>query len=283
MKTISLTRVENGSEVTFEALIPDRLKVVMDHASEAGRGQFAFIELHTSGVSNPKCESPRISDKWVCVRPRYDLYLERKRKAVEAMTFDDVLPLPQHLLDKAKLEGTESYRPLFDTAREELLASVEKSESGRDTRTGYGHYNGVTVHLRTGKDGKNTILLADPKSGLPVVDSVMLYWYPISERVHDEGKFKSTDSHAKTRMKNHIEGLAMARQWRCISLGQDNFAAVHINGKALLGKVNDLLSAASDAELARVFREISFVAMLGDLTPLEALQREVKQEAEQKA
>lgn len=284
MQTITLTKTEDGRTVEFPALCPDKLQIVLEQVTDAGRGQFAFVQQHVSGLTDPKCTRKRVSDKWVLVKPRYDRYLERKMEALRGLQFDMVSAdsFPQKLIDKAEATG-KTLRELFDTAKSELLASGEASEAGRDTRTGYGSFNGVTVHLRTAKDGKQTILLADPATGLPVVDSIMLYWYSIKEREHVKGEYKPTNSHAKTLMKNYLESLAVARPWRSLSLGLNNFAAVHFGGKKVLGMVNDLLSAQEDAELSRVFREASYIAMLGPLTPLEALQNEAEAETEQKA
>jgi hypothetical protein len=183
---------------------------------------------------------------------------QRKVKALEAITLDDVLPLVESdpvlsTLDRATV------RDLFTGRKAQEIESLTRTLDGkRDDSHREGHdrcyvtvADGVKVNLDCKKvDGKMVPVLHD---GLPVAESIMLHYLELSSVTVTEGVRKEVNSGASVRMKNCIDRLLNKRSvgLKTFSLKADNFESVTVNREAITRE--DLLKESQGELLADLF------------------------------
>lgn len=251
-----------------EIAMSDDLASVLGEVSSAQRGRFAYVEAHRSGVTDPACNRPTVSDKWFIGNPRYDRYLERKSAAFLPLTLAEVatnvsreqwLKLTGKLTAEntaaaAKKKPETTIEQLFTKAKAELLKSIVTTQAGDRSdgfRTGhdacYATFTGgdvsVSIHLKTDDDGNGHKRPFPGSFGLFEASSIMLPYFLLNRRTIDPGDWREVDSKALTLMKRAIEAASGVPEWNCLSLGVGNFKSVSLNSGTILGKVQDMTAA----------------------------------------
>lgn len=167
---------------------------------------------------------------------------ERKRKALESITFDDVKDAIAREPKLATLTLTEQ-KALFNERLGEMVDSLTKTLDGDRTdahRQGhdrcYLHLaEGVKVNYVTekGKDGLMHPVLTD---GFPTVASIMLTYLENSKVTRVEGVRKVVNSKPPKLMSNAIESVLNKRSVgiKTASLKEDNFERLVIDSEVVL-------------------------------------------------
>lgn len=235
--------------------MPDALNDVCEHIATVKRGRFGVIAGHQSGIDNPKCVRPTISDITFITQPRYDRYLERMRAAVSAVCFlPFVNSLPQSLYQemKAKDKGGD-LEAAFDAAKADVLASLAESlegDGGDAHRMGhrlcYATFDAgdvpVKCHLATEKGDDGLMRPIVESNGLMAVDSIMLPFFTVSRKVIDKGDWKETNSRLPTLLKDAIRKATGLPEWKALSLGKGNFRTLTLDKATVYGLVAQPLS-----------------------------------------
>ena len=264
MKTIIVEHMGIAKEVA----INDQLGMILEEVASAKRGRFAYVENHVSGIGDPKCTTPGVSDKWFISLPRYDRYLERVAYNVGAMDFFAFTndPTRNNYADIQKKLSGGDMEELFNEAKAAILKSVLKTQEGdrsdgfrRGHDACYAYCNisgmGVTLHLQTEDDGTGHKRPAGEGDYL-LADSIMLPFFLLDRRVHVKAVYKPTNSKALTLMKDAIKEVAGIPEWNAFSLGKGNFSYISLDSKVIIGKVADMTTARREAQLAAFVRFI---------------------------
>lgn len=167
---------------------------------------------------------------------------ERKRKALESITFADVADAIAANPKLAALTATDA-RKLFDERKAQEIESIETTQAGdRSDAHRQGHdrcymhlADGVKVNYETekGKDGLMHPVLTD---GFPTVASIMLTYLENSKVTRVPGVRKVVNSGASVLMKNAIATKLNERSVgiKTLSLKEDNFERLVIDGEVIL-------------------------------------------------
>lgn len=279
------TRFVQYQNVETEIALSDDLAAVLDEVASAKRGRFAFVSEHHSGVNDPKCVRPTVSDKWFISNPSYPKYLQRKGAAILALADEvqvfqlisvrDAGKLQNKLAEEnakatAKKKTAVTMSVLFQEAKKALLESIAATQTG-DRTDGYriGHDAcyakftsgdvGVSLHLKTENDGEGHKRPVFGFMGLMEADSVMLPYFLITRRMVDAGEWLPTDSKALTLMKRAIEEASGVPEWTNLSLGVGNFKHITLNSAEIRGKLGEMVKSAA---------ETAFIALLRDICAL---------------
>jgi len=285
------TRTVSYFGQNVEISVTDQTALVIDAVNETGRGQFGYIQNHVSGVpGKDKCVRPSVSNIWFLTNPRYDRYLARLREAVAALDIAKVSALTpikrwDELREKAA-KGKKDLTALFATAKEEILASIEKTASG-DRSDGYreGHdrcyvrLGNVTIHLVTAPGEDGIMVPIRDENGRMIADGCMLPFYTIKRVYADKGEWEETDSRALTIAKECIRKATGLYDFKTFNLAKANFTAITFNSQTIFGFVRDAENAELDVSLMDYIRDI------GGLTadPLSVLRAEAQTVATVKA
>jgi hypothetical protein len=165
---------------------------------------------------------------------------ERKVKALQAITFDDVLEGVKSDATLSKLDRA-TVKTLFEGRKAQELESLNKSLDGnRSDAHREGHdrcyvriAEGVKVNLDCVKvDGIQQPVLHD---GLPVAESIMLHYLELSSTTLVPGQYKVVNSGASVLMKNLIEKNLNARSVgiKTFSLKSDNFQKITVSRQTI--------------------------------------------------
>jgi len=260
--------VEYKGEQT-EINVNDQTALVIDAVNAAKRGRFGWIFNHVSGTPGEKnCIKPAVSDICFLTNPRYDRYLTRKREAVQNMSLDAVAGniRPERWselrekAEKAKLNLT----TLFETAKSELLTSIEKTETGdRNDGQRQGHDNcyarceNVTIHLATtmGSDGIMEPVF-DSVNDKMTVEGCMLPFYVVRRIYRDRGEWKTVNSRPLTIMKDAIIDTTRLYDWKAFNLAKANFSAITFDSQTIFGFVRDHNTAIFDVVISEIVKDI---------------------------
>ena len=206
--------------------------------NKTAKGGFACI--HGYKPSSNIIDQP-VFDITLISRISYERLCERKLKALDAITFDQIKPILAQFPKLAKLTESEQ-RKLF---QERLLYMMGQVESDRP-RTSAQHQahqrnyvtiaQGIIGHLvcetvvENGKRLRFPIQTRDG-SGSYTLDTIMLAGLPVQKRVIAEGSYKVVNSRAPTIMGQAIERLLpkVSTSYRRYSLKGDNFDRVSIS------------------------------------------------------
>jgi hypothetical protein len=199
---------------------------------------------------------PPLHDYQVITRFSYAKLQERKRDALEAITWkqvkDDILSIPK-VAALAKEKGEEHIRGIFNERKAKELDSIHVSASGDRSDSHrqahdrcYGRVmEGIRVHYQTHKiDGETHPILTD---GLPTVESIMLNVLILSRNVREPGERKAVNSGVPVLISNAIAKQLNARSvgFKALSLKPGNFETVRMGGVMLneadTAKLGDLL------------------------------------------
>lgn len=167
---------------------------------------------------------------------------QRRAKALEAITFNDVAPkvAADPVLSLLSMADCKKH---FDDRKAALIETLTKTLSGdRDDAHRQGHdrcyatiSEGVKVNYITEKspsDGKKYPVLVN---GIPQVESIMLMVLELNRHYIVEGQYKPVKSGAPVLMGKVIESFLNKRSVaiKAISLKSDNFAKLTLSGTAL--------------------------------------------------
>lgn len=216
-----------------------RQAVALETLTEARKGGFASIKGY---VSRTGYLVPKVSDIVALTRISVLKLYGRKIDAANALTLGDVLdalPTNSRLRDLTanELETLFNERRQFEVeSMQKTLAGVRDDARRQAADTFYRTIStGVQVHLKTVKVGKETELVYDDSTGLPIAESIMLAYIPISESVIVEGEYKPVNSGNPVLMGNAIEKcLPKACKLRKASLKEDNFDSIVIDGNTII-------------------------------------------------
>jgi hypothetical protein len=263
----------NYDGVHVPVCIHDDLKAVLDHIASVKRGRFGVITDHQSGIDNPKCIRPTVSDITFITNPKYENWLARMVAAVTAVEF---LPMVnamapksfQEILVKAKQQNVED---IFNEAKQAILDSLNTSQDG-DGEDGYrmGHrlcyatYTAgdvsVKCHLVTEDDGTGHKRPVANGDGYMEVKSVMLPFFTVSRKVTDKGDWKETNSRVLTLMKDAIKDATGIPEWKTISLGKGNFRTLTLDKATVFGLVSEPLKTTITVPQADFFSFLTGIA-----------------------
>lgn len=186
--------------------------------------------LHGYRPTTNYIKSP-VLDIQMLTRFNYTRLIERKRDALEAITFDDVQDAIAANPKLAALTVVKA-RELFEARKGMQLESIRKTlEGDRSDAHRQGHdrcyvtfANGVKGHLVTEKDSDG-LMQPVTLNGLPIVKSIMINYLELNRKVVTEGEYKTVNSGAPVLMGNAISSLLNARSvgLKTASLKDDNF------------------------------------------------------------
>lgn len=263
--------------------MPDALNDVCEHIATVKRGRFGVITGHQSGIDNPKCERPTVSDITFITNPRYDRYLERMKTAVQAVEFVTFIGKVPNLKEMKAKNGGENLEPAFDAAKKDILDSLKDSQSGegedahRGHRLCYATFDAgdvpVSCHLATEKGDDGLMRPIVESNGLMSVNSIMLPFFTVSRKVTDPGKWKETNSRLHTLMKDAIRKATGLPEWKALSLGKGNFRTLTLDKATVFGMVAEPLKAVVSVPQADFFAYIAGLAD-GFWSALEAMREE---------
>ena len=254
MQTIKVQYSGNEVEVNCD----EQTIATLQEIKNAGRGQFAFIRGHISGLSNKKCLTTEISDRWFLARPKYGNYVRRMTDAICTIDATKAFEyIGSHYSDEERqtiekyaqknFEGDESMQLLFDREKETLLSRLrgtDKTTSGHrmGQDVNYADWNGWRIHLVTGYiDGVKRPVVSE--NGLMKVDSIMLPFFEI-KKSHSrnglrKGVYKLVKSRGDTLMRNAVKRATGISDWKTFSLNNANFESISLSGSKISGWVDD--------------------------------------------
>lgn len=187
-------------------------------------------------------EVPPVQDIVMVTRFSTEKVYERKRKALESITFDDV---KDAIAREPKLKAltVAEQEALFNERLQEMVNSLTKTLNGdRSDAHRQGHdrcylhiAEGVKVNYVTekGPDGLMHPVLTD---GFPTVASIMLTYLENSKVTRVEGVRKVVNSKPPKLMSNAIESVLNKRSVgiKTLSLKEDNFERLVIDNEVVL-------------------------------------------------
>ena len=222
-----------------EFICSARQAAAIQRLIEARKGGFARIKGY---VSKTDYITPKTSDITALTRISVLKVYERKIDALHALTFDDVKAAIR-ADSRLKRLADDELRIVFDDRRSAEIASMERTLAGErdDARriaadTYYATIDtGVAVHFKTEKRGGETYMVRDGATGLPIAESIMLTYIPVSETVLVEGVRKTVNSGNPVLMSNVIKSLMpKGCKLQKASLKEDNFDSIVIDGDVVL-------------------------------------------------
>lgn len=180
-------------------------------------------------------------DLQIITRFEYGKLNERKRKALESLTFAMVA---EDIAKAPKLSALPSgdCLDLFNSAKAAAIASIDKTAAGeRDDAHRQGHdrcyarvADGVKAHFVTEKAGDGLMypVLSD---GLPVLASIMVPYLELNKTVRVPGEYKVVNSGAKVLMDKVIEKHLNLRSvgYKTLSLKEGNFESITVDKQTI--------------------------------------------------
>lgn len=204
---------------------------------ETRKGGFARIYGYVATTGRI---TPTVYDATVTTRFSYEKLKERKRKATEALTINDIFAhLPK---DNAKVKAAtlDELERVFKERKQSEVDSYNGlgNDAQRDAHSRcYAHISdGVRVHYITAKDSDGLMqpVLTD---GFPTADSIMLNCLELSRTVRDAGTYKTVNSGLPVLVGNAIKAALKAqgvRSMNVVSLKEMNFERLAIDGEVVL-------------------------------------------------
>lgn len=185
---------------------------------------------------------PPVQDIVMVTRFSVEKLYQRKKNALQSITFEDVKPNIQKEPKLSQLTEPEQIK-IFNERLAGAIASLEKSLSGdRSDAHRQGHdrcylqlAEGVKVNYVTekGADGLMYPVLTD---GFPTVASILINYLENSKVTRVDGERKVVNSGAPVLMSNAIEQLLNKRSVgiKTVSLKEDNFERLVIDNEVVL-------------------------------------------------
>jgi hypothetical protein len=171
------------------------------------------------------------------------LYL-RKIAALEALKLDDIR---EAIAKDSKLSvlSDAELQVALDARKAMEIASMTKTLDGvrEDARRQSHDRNylplgaGVKVHFLTEKSAVDGLTYPVLRDGLPQVKNVMVSAIEVSRKVIKEGVYKTTNSGVPVRISHAMQSaLPKSTKLKMLSLGDENFESLVIDGEAILPK-----------------------------------------------
>lgn len=185
----------------------------------------------------------------------------RKIAALRNLSFGDIVVKGEKLVSLPVAEQETLFKSCVNT----MIGSMEKTLDGvRDDAHRIAHdtfyaksADGIKVHLKTTKVGKETVL--DLVDGLPVVESIMVGMIELNRTVVQEGERKVVNSGAKVLMDKCIEKALNGRSvsFKTLSLKEGNFDSLRMDGETftpdnILTKVRESVRMVSTEDLTNI-------------------------------
>jgi hypothetical protein len=227
MPNIVIVTAPDGRKVRMTLKQANALEV-LENAHGGG-----CAAVHGYVPSTGYIERPMV-DIQMLTRFNYGRTLERKRAALEGISFSDI---PANVVPSHKLKG-KTPEDWFNARKQQELDSIDRTLEGvRNDAHRQGHdrcyikfADGIKVHLETekGTDGRMHPVLTD---GLPTAKSIMVQHLELNRKTIQEGIRKTVNSGASVLMRNAINNLLNSRSTsvRTISLKDDNFDSLRIS------------------------------------------------------
>jgi hypothetical protein len=230
---------------------------------EVTRGRFAFVKDHVSGQAGKSgCVTPTVSDILFCTHPRYDLYLQRRKNAIESIeSFEAVAAgMKAERLAELTAKAGGNLDTLFVEAKVNLIDRLQKSLDGDVSSDGfriaaqecYCHYNGWRLHLETAKNDSGLMRPVIADNGLMTVGSIMLPFFQAKRTYTRAGVWKPVNSRALTIMQDAIEDATGLADWKAFSLTKANFAYITLNAKKIVGSIAFQSDIARDSHIMAI-------------------------------
>lgn len=176
---------------------------------------------------------------------------ERKAAALRELSYDDIAEFAEKN-PKVQALSSDERVALFETRREQELASIQKTLDG-DRSDNYRQAHdrcyvhiakGIKIHLRTFNedytDGgvKKKRKAPELIAGLPVAESIMLSILELNRTVIEPGEYKIVNSGASVLIKNAmLRGLnSRSVGLKTLSLKADNFDSLVVSRKTFLAE-----------------------------------------------
>jgi hypothetical protein len=213
----------------------------LDALSQTRKGGFARLYGYRPASNY---EVSPVQDIVMVTRFSTEKLYERKRKALNAITFADVAGTIDNA-PKLSALSTKEQVELFNVRLQEMVASLSKTLDGdRSDAYRQGHdrcylniAEGVKVNFVTvkGSDGLMQPVLTD---GFPTVASIMVTYLENSRVTRVDGVRKVVNSGAPKLMSNAIESVLNKRSvgLKTASLKEDNFERLVIDNEVVLSE-----------------------------------------------
>jgi hypothetical protein len=208
-----------------EVNISSKMVETLERLAETGKGRFATVMgyVSTTGYTEPQTADINFTSRF-----SYENLLVKKLQALEGLTAQDV--------------GTDDIAQ-FDICKEAMIASAvktlegDRSDSYREAHDTF--YipvcNGVKIHLKTVKNGKETQLVID-NAGNPIADSIMVSMLETGRKVIVEGVRKEVKNGPKVLMDKKIQKVLKekgVKELKTLSLKEDNFVSLRIDNEVV--------------------------------------------------
>lgn len=221
-----------------EFLASARQAVAIETLIESRKGGFASIKSYRSDSNYIE---PKVSDLTILTRISVLRLYERKIDALLALKYEDAAPFMR--ASKLIALSDDARRQAFEDRRTCEIESMRKTLAGiRDDahRQAHDYFNcniseGVKVHFKTEKLLKETKMVLDETSGLPIVESINLTYIPINEKIIEPGRHKHVNSGIPVLISKAIaEALPRSCKIRTASLKEDKFTSIEIDGNTVV-------------------------------------------------
>lgn len=194
---------------------------VVETLEEARAGGFAFLKKAVFETGREKGK-PTVANVWFTSRYSYAALLERKAKALDAMT---------------ACPGVDA--ETFSVAKEELLRSARQTLMGdRSGAAREAHdrcyikvCDGVYIHLDAEEvDGRKEPILTD---GIPTGEAILVQALEVKRRLIEAGQKKPVKSSSKTLAKRAIEKATGVKMPRRYTLKPGRFESLSIDNNVI--------------------------------------------------
>lgn len=218
-----------------------RQAAALETLLETQKGGFARINGYVSKSGRVTPETSNIS---FLSRFNLENLYQRRIKALNALRFEDV---EAELRKNPKLANLPlaGLQAEFEGRVNDEIDSMQKTLAGvRDDARRQSHDRnyasigaGVKVHFLTEKRDDGLTYPVRGENGLPTVKNIMISAIEVSRQVLTEGTYKPVNSGVPKLISNVIQGrMPKSTKIKTLSLGDDNFESVQIDGEAILPK-----------------------------------------------
>lgn len=237
MQTKTLVTVPNG-KVWASHEQAESLKVL----TETRKGGFARVYGYKPASD---WETSPVQDICLITRFSTEKLYERKTKAVNALTFNDVADAISKNPTLAALSVTDA-KVIFDERKQIVVESMAKTlEGNRSDAHRQGHdrcylnlAEGIKVNYVTEKSKADGLMYPVLTDGFPTVASIMITYLENSKVTRVAGVRKVVNSGVPKLMSNAIESVLNKKSVgiKTLSLKEDNFERLVIDGEVVLSE-----------------------------------------------
>lgn len=213
-----------------------RQAAALEVLMETNGGGFAVVKGYKAASTG------EVADITFVSRFKISKLYERTIKALESFTMEDIMSDVREN-PKIKALTVDALWEAFDARKASEIASMKKTLEGvRDDAHRQAHdrnyltlVDGVKVNFKSELDKATKLKLPVLKDGIPVVESIMLNVLQVGKKVITEGEYKVVNSGVPVILSNAMKAhLPKSCKIKAISLKEDNFEALHIDGNAIV-------------------------------------------------